>query len=249
MQKVTMKSSGSALLVTLAIAVLVSLVTPSAGSGGTSFDPTGKVRFEAAVGGGAGSDEIDVAVTTTDEIISISGGGGPGFGVEVGYCPSSSVEIGGSVGYQVSGLSEKVANADGSFDRTFLRGTVKYRIPVSPSGVIKVGAGGGYYLAGDLDLEMSKVPNGHHDIFTYNSAPGFHVGGEYERYISSWSSETAGWSWGIGIRYYSVTYDLDSMTRDGMSIPLSLLKPVFKEALMELAGSGFDVFVQFALYR
>ncbi len=255
MRKLLTERKAGALPIALTIMALVLLVIPvassqdiSTGDAGTSFNPTGKLRLEASLLGGGGSKKIDVFVTTTDDTITISGGGGVGLDLEAGYCLSSSIEISGAFGFQRSTLSNKVSNAEGSFSRIFLRATLKYRIPVSTSGLIKIGGGGGYYSPGDLDVDGSKVPDGHHYIFTYDASTGFHVTGEYERYISSWSALSANWSWGIGLRYYKVTYDLKSWTDDGVSTPISQLTPEFKDDLTEFDGSGFDIFGYLAMY-
>ena len=161
---------------------------------------------------------------------------------------SSSIEISSEFGLQSSSLSKKVENAEGSFTRTFVRPALKVKFPVSDQNLIKLGVGGGYYFGGDLDIDMSQIAGGGHNIYTYKGAAGFHITGEFEHIISSWSSLSAQWSWGVGLRYFSVKYDLESMTSDGISVPLDQLTQDLRDRMMELDGSGFDVFGYLAIY-
>lgn len=241
----------------LTIVVLILLIAPvaiteevSGGDTGRGFDPTGKPRLQASLFGGIGSEKHTVGETTDNETVTISGGGAVGLDLEAGFYLSSSVVISGAFGFQKSSLSQKVEDADGSFSRTFVRSTLKISLPVAEVNKINIGGGIGYYIAGDLDLDLSKVnlPGAAHNIYSYKSSAGFHVLAEFERSIPSWSSPTANWSWGIGLRYDVVKYDLKSVTSDGVSIPLNSLSQDIKNDLMELDGSGVDIFGYLALY-
>ncbi|MGA1840607.1 MAG: hypothetical protein ACMUIU_08275 [bacterium] len=203
------------------------------------LDNNNRFRLEPSFFVGIGTDKIDVGITTTGENVSISGGGGVGGALTLGYGFYEKLDIDLTFGYQHSGLSKDVDNADGSFDRTFLLGTLKYKIPVYSSGQVKFGGGIGYYMPDELDLDLSQVPNGSHDIIKYDNAIGFHITAEYEGFFSSYE-----WSWIVGIKYYYVTYDADSCTSDGISFPVNFLR----DEIRKLDGSGFDFSIAIAKY-
>jgi len=237
----------TALSLTVAAMVAVMALGPpvAAEEVQSRFDPTGRLRVETHFLVGAGIDKHDVGYTTTDDTITMSGGGGAGLGLEAGYCPHRSFEISGAFGFQSSKLSEKVENAEGSFKRIFFRVTAKYRIPVSMAGAIKVGAGGGYYSPSDLDLDFSEVPGGAHNIYSYDGAAGFHVSGEYEHHFASWNVMNAKWSLGAGVRYYKVEYDLNTASSDGENVPLN--HPDL-DCIRVFDGAGVDFFGYLAAY-
>jgi hypothetical protein len=138
-------------------------------------------------------------------------------------------------------LSKKVENAEGSFTRTFFLGNLKYAIPVSSSGQIKIGAGAGYYSPGELDIDASEVPGGAHEIATYDGTTGFNFLAEYEGYFT-WAENTLSWS--AGLRYYNVKYDISEFEHDGISIDVDNVLDEFKE----LDGSGFDLIISVAYF-
>jgi hypothetical protein len=203
------------------------------------LDTNNRFRFEPSFFIGIGTDSIDVGITTTGETVSISGGGGVGGAITLGYGFYTKLDIDLTFGYQHSGLSKDVENADGSFNRTLLLGTLKYKIPVFLNTGLKVGGGIGYYMPDKLDSDGSQVPGGTHEIVKYDDAIGFHIAVEYEGFFSSRE-----WSWIIGVKYYYVTYDANSYTRDGISLPLDFLR----DETRELDGSGFDFIISIAKY-
>lgn len=196
-----------------------------------------KYRIEASFFGGGGQKKMDVGKTTKDEMITLSPGGGAGAKLSFGYCLNSSLNINLELGTQNSTLSKKVGNAEGSFSRTFLLGTLRYKIPITRNSSINIGGGAGQYMGGKLDIDASKIRDGGHNIFEYEKAIGIHVLGEYEHYIPKLSFLNAKWSLCIGLKYYDITYKLDSATSNGVSIPITLLPSDIKK----LNGSGIDV--------
>lgn len=90
-----------------------------------------------------------------------------------------------------------------------------------------------------LDLDGSQVPGGSHDIIKYDNAIGFHITAEYEGFFSSNK-----WSWIVGVKYYHVTYDANSCTRNGISVPVDF----YIDEIRELDGSGFDFIIAVAMH-
>lgn len=210
-------------------------------------DTAGRFRVQATFFGGAGVDEHKVGEAapsndpTDTEDLTISGGGGMGGSITLGYAVIPSLEVSLAAGFQNSTLSPSVDNADGSFSRTVLQATLAYAIPVGSSGQVKLGGGMGYYIPGDLDLDFSELSGGGHNVYGYNAATGFHITGGYEHVLSGWSALSATWSWGVGVTYYGVTYELDSATMDGVSTPIESLPAAITDELGELDGGGYDL--------
>jgi len=197
---------------------------------------SGAFRIQPALFFGAGASKVDVGTTTDGDTVSISGGGGLGGGVTVGYGLSSHLDLDFSLGYEESVLTPAVSNADGTFDRTFYLVTLKYRIPVSKRFHIKLGGGGGVYKPGELDVDTRSVFGGAHDIIKYKTATGAHVLTEFEFFVSGSAAVN------IGMKYYSVTYHESSGTRNGMP------GYFFGNEIENLDGSGFDLMLSFAKY-
>jgi len=149
---------------------------------------------------------------------------------------------------QNSTLSKKVKNVKGDFSRNFLLGTLRFKIPVSLSGSVNLGGGMGRYMGGEMDVDASDVSGGAHNIYNYKTATGFHFMLEYEHFKHELSLLSAKWCWGIGVKLYRVTYDLESMTQNGKSIPISQLPQSVKDETMELDGSGTDLVVFITMY-
>lgn len=219
-------------------AALILLTAANAAGAQESWNTDKQVRIEPSFFVGGGLDKVDLATTTTGETISISGGGGIGGALGLGYGLTSWLDVDLTAGYQSSDLSEKVVNMDGTFDRGFILGSLKFKIPVSGKSHVKLGGGFGYYLPGELDVDASAVPGGSHLVIEYDNALGFHVTGEYESLISSH------WSAILGVKYYYVTYDASSVTDNGVPAPVFFLI----DELRELGGSGVDFKLAFARY-
>ena len=71
---------------------------------GEPLDTANKLRLQLEGYLGVGLDSNKVGTTTGGEDVKISGGGGFGGGATLGYGLSKSVDIDGTLGFQVSGL-------------------------------------------------------------------------------------------------------------------------------------------------
>ena len=215
--------------------------SPADSSDENSFDVSGKFRVELSLIGGSGFKKFDVGKTMEDEIVTISPGGGFGGKLSLGYCITSSFNINVEFGGQSGGLSKKVENAKGSYSRTYFLGTLRYRIPITDVSSINIGSGAGYYTSGKLDVDMSKVEGGAHNIYEYKNTTGINVFCEYEHLIPSFSFLDAIWSWSVSLKYYNLTYKLDKVTSDGKSIQLTSLPASLQNESKEIDGSGLDI--------
>ena len=200
---------------------------------GEAYSTEGRLRlqFEGAVG--VGIDSSTVGVTTGGEDVKISGGGGFGLGVTLGYGLSKNFDLDGTFGLQGSGLQPAVDNADGTFGRAFLLATLKYKVPVRENLQWKFGLGGGLYK-GELDIDIDPgVPGAGHSEIDYKRVAGVHATGELEIMLREQLSLS------IGLKYYHVTYKADTYTFNGSPQPISNLKEEFRN----FKGDGVDVTV------
>jgi hypothetical protein len=188
---------------------------------------------------GLGIDDLTAGETTEGDDITISGGGGLGGHIAAIYAISPAIESSIGIGYEFSSLTPSVKNADGTFPRAFIDATLKYRFSIGSGGLLKFGGGPGYYIPGNLDIDMSKVSGGGHNIYGFKSTAGFHINGEYEGYIDH------RFSWLAGLKYYSVSYKLESARLDGIRVPVDLLPQELKNEVGTLDGSGVDIIVSF----
>ncbi len=206
------------------------------------YDIDSRWRIEGGLLLGIGLENHTIGMTTDNKEITISGGGGYGGALILGYGLTNELDLSVGLGIQNSTLRPEVENAEGDFLRTTLFSTLKYRIPVASNGLLIFGMGSGYYSPDDLDLDMSKISGGGHNIYTYESSTGFHLTAEYEGFTSDKLS------WIIGLKYYNVSYNLESAKLDGISVPISILPNEIKDEVGELDGSGFDLIVSLNLY-
>ncbi len=197
----------------------------------------GKMKLSLQGALGFGFDHVDVGVTTGGDKVTISGGGGGGIGFGLGYGLSPDFDLDFDIGVQASTLSPAVANADGSFTRSFLLVTLKRKIPTSESGQFKVGLGLGSYNNGKLDVDLRDA-GGVHDIIEYKNAVGFHVTGEFERFIGQTTS------FNLGAKMYFVQYKADSWTHNNSAVPVDNLNSDVKT----FNGNGFDFLIGFNVY-
>lgn len=199
-------------------------------------DMNERFRIEPFLSVGGGSEKVDVGQLTSGEMTSISGGGGAGGGITLGYRLSPRLDMDFTLGTETSHLNPAVANATASFSRTFFLASLMYRIPLNDQCDIKVGGGAGLYVPGDLDVDMTGVSGGHHDTVQYKDAIGAHVMVEFEIFAAHGLSVT------FGGKYYSVTYKETSGTRDGVP-------GFFYDSKVEnFNGSGFDLTAAIAKY-
>jgi len=220
---------------TAAFAVCLMMGVNGTASAMEAATTIGKFRVQPYLSFGRGLEKIEIGTTTDGDTVSISGGGGAGIGIAAGYGLSRNIDIDLTFGYAETLMTPAVENADGSFDRTFLLVTLKYRIPVSNRFHIKLGAGAGYYIPGELDLDLSQG-GGPHDIIRYENAAGAHAVAEFEFFFNQNLAINA------GLKYYSVTYKESSGARDG-------IPGYFTGGQIErLDGSGFDFMLSLAKY-
>jgi hypothetical protein len=205
------------------------LITP-----GVPLNTAKKLRLQLEGYLGFGLDSTKVGVTSGGDDVKISGGGGFGGGATLGYGLSRSIDIDATLGAQVSGLTPAVENATGTFGRTFLLATVKYKLPIRENLQWKFGVGAGYYMGGKLDIDIDLgVLNGGHTVVDYKNATGFHATGELEVALQR------NLVLAMGLKYYHVTYTADKASFNGISQPVSSLKSEFKD----FNGDGVDITV------
>lgn len=197
------------------------------------FEEKGKLKLGIDITAGAGLNKITVGKTTDNEEITISGGGGVGVSALIGYLIVDELEADLGIGFQNNTLSKKVENAEGSFSKTILTFTPKYIIMLGNSNQINIGAGVGYYIPGDMDIDASKVTNGFHEIVSYDPVVGFHVLAEYEGFFHAFSHLL---SWTAGVKYTNVSFKASTFTRNGINYNVSVLKDDYKT----LNGSGVN---------
>ncbi len=197
----------------------------------------GKMRLSLTGALGFGFDHVDVGITTGGDEVTISGGGGAGIGVGLGFGLSPDFDLDFDLGVQESTISPAVSNAEGSFTRSYLLVTLKRKIPTSESGQFKIGLGLGSYNNGTLDVDLGDA-GGPHDIVEYKNALGFHVTGEFERFIGQTTSIN------LGAKMYFVKYKAKSWTQNGVSASVDNLNSDVKD----FNGSGFDFMLGFNVY-
>jgi len=181
---------------------------------------------------GVGLDSSKIGVTSNGNDVKISGGGGFGYGVTMGYGLSRSFDIDGTFGAQVSGLMPAVKNANGYFARTFFLASVKYKVPIRENIQWKFGLGAGYYMAGKLDIDIDPgLPGAGRTVVNYQNATGVHATGGIEIALQR------NLMLDVGLKYYRVTYKADTATFNGASVPVSSLPSEFRE----FTGDGVDV--------
>ena len=201
----------------------------------------GNFKFGISLTAGSGLEKIKVGETNENKDITISGGGGVGLSANIGYLILDNIEFDIEIGFQNGKLSEKVDNAEGSFDRTIISFIAKYLISISESSQINLGAGFDYHSPGDLEIDASKVPNGTHEILAYDPVQGFHLLAEYNGFFKL---STHLLSWSAGLVYKHVSFEASSYKRDGQNFDVSLLKDEYKT----LNGNSINFIAGMALY-
>ncbi len=197
----------------------------------------GKMKLFLTGALGFGFDRVDIGVTTGGEKVTISGGGGAGLGLGLGFGLSPDFDLDFDLGVQASTITPSVANAKGSFTRSYLLATLKRKIPTSDTGQFKVGLGLGSYNNGKVDLDLTDA-GGPHTIVNYDNALGFHVTGEFERFFGPTTSVN------LGARMYFVKYKAKSETVNGAAADVNNLTGDVKE----LNGNGMDVLIGINVY-
>lgn len=210
---------------------------------GTRFTLSKAVKISGFLGGGIGFEKTQVMTVENIEsgeldTATLSAGGGWLYQLGVEYGVSELLSVQGVFGGRTSTLSALVANADGSFSRIALLGSVKFHVYTSKAFMINVGGGGGLFMNGTWDVDASDDPDGAHTIIEYGVRPGFHVVGEYVRLLPLGDRLSS--SIDIGLKYTNTTYnDPQSLSIDGVSQPTRQIPDTFDE----LNGSGLTLYV------
>ena len=199
-------------------------------------DTAGRVRLSLNGELGFGFDKIDVGKTTSGDTVSISGGGGAGGGAGIGFGLSRNLDLDIDLGFQASGLTPAVDNANGSFTRGYFLATLKYKIPTSDTGQFKLGAALGTYFGGKLKFERTDMYFS--EEVEYDPAVGLHLTGEFERFIRP------NVSFNLGAKIYFVEYKAKSYTHNSAVQPLSNLR----DDVRNLNGSGMDFLIGINVY-
>jgi hypothetical protein len=184
----------------------------------------------------------DVSDETSDsKDLTISGGGGSGYRLIVGYRPLfyhrlPLLECLFQMGRQVSTFGVDVEGVNGKFYRNVFCFALNLKIPLkvynSSEGALaylNCIAGYGWYLNGKMDIDFHKIA-GDHSIFDYKNSTGFHVGGELELCFNHW------FSFIVGTQFHFVNYNIKSLSLNGILKNPDQAIDEFKN----IDGSGID---------
>ncbi len=184
----------------------------------------------------------DVSGETSDpKDLTISGGGGSGYRLIVGYHPLFYHHLPFlgcliQMGRQVSTFGVDVKDVKGSFSRNVFCLVVNLKIPLKVYNYSKgqlsylnCNAGYGWYLNGKMDIDFHEI-SGDHSIFYYKNSTGFHVGGELELCFNHW------FSFIVGTQFHFVNYNIKSLSLNGILKNPDQAIDEFKN----INGSGID---------
>lgn len=212
-----------------------------------TVDTSGRFRVE--VGGvfGKGFNREYVADSDTGEPIYIGAGGGAGLAVTMGYGLTKRFDIDVSAVRQRSVNKTNLINGEMEFKKTFLLGSLKYKITVPPTldlygGQIKIGAGLGLYQATELTITHNDMATGmnSHIIIDYKPTLGYHGSLEFETFMPN------DWSLSLGTRVYKVDFEADSTSTSGIFVLDPTIVPVSR--FQEMRGSGVDFLITLGKY-
>lgn len=227
--------AGRAVAVALLAAMLV-FSGARAAMAETDIDTGGKLYLGISGEFGYGLHPYDLGTNENNETVDISMGGGVGISLVAGLGLSRSLDVEVSAGHQLSKLKPAVTNAEVTFEREFVLGTLKWKIPLSRTSQMKFGAGMGYYMGGTYDFNHFTSQSV--AIITYDDAVGYHVTAEYEGIYRKYLGVS------IGLKAYSVTYEATSFMESGTFTPTSEHLADF----IEPDGSGVDLIVTVTRY-
>jgi hypothetical protein len=161
-----------------------------------------KNKIGLRMGGGAGFKKIPVVTLNDGTTASISFGNG--VLVQLDYLlvfgRHFDLEIG--VGGQFGELDKTVSNGSVDFTRSILSFTPSYVIPLTPDDnmSLKLGAGIDYLYGAVLSIDLSKVPGGFKDDWSYNSSLGEHVS------MVLMVNSSKRWTFTVGVQYRNASY-------------------------------------------
>ncbi len=181
-----------------------------------TVDTSGRFRIEAGGLAGVGFDRKWLANDTNGEPVLISGGGGVGLLLTLGYGLSKRFDIDFTAAKQTTVNKHTVIDGDAEFERKYLLATLKYKLPYSSGldlfdGQVKLGAGVGYYYSSNLTFNVENLYTGETSSYSidYMPALGYHLTAEFEAFMPN------DWSVTLGTKLYQVTYEADDETYSG----------------------------------
>jgi hypothetical protein len=202
------------------------------------------MHFNLIMNIGGGFEQLSTGIQTSDGTqVKISPGGGAGIGIQAGYLMlQSRLDISVAFSGQWSSLNPSISNGEGTFSRTLIEPAAKYVFFLrNRNKTISAGAGIVFSNGPETDIDAGKITNGAHNIFEYENATGAVILAEYLA-----RRKKLGLS--IGLKYYSITYDLKSISSNGINIPLSYIPPELIEDIRVVDGSGIDITIGIGLY-
>ncbi|RLA08789.1 MAG: hypothetical protein DRQ51_01175 [Gammaproteobacteria bacterium] len=185
---------------------------------------------------GFGTKEDKIGTTTAGDDITLSAGGGVGFGLNVGYVINPMLDFELSLGTQKSSMTP-VSNATGDFSRNLMLFTLKYKKTIDDKSLLRFGGGLGMYSAGKLEMtfDNANIVGFKKYEQKYETATGFHITAEYVKKLQP------GLHLNMGAKFYSVKYnEEDTFTTDGVSYTSSDTETV--------DGGGLDLTIGIAKY-
>ena len=190
-----------------------------------SIEPR-RSRVGLILSGGIGFESNPWFIDEHGDEVTLSTGGGFGIGAEYGHQFGSKFDLSINCFFQGSGLSEKLKNASGSFNRFGIAVTPAIVIPVKGGEILRfrIGAGPGIYNLGTMKIDASEI-TGDKYTFKYKSAFGIHGLFLFE------SNFMERGLMNLGIRYSNIHYNFNPEGSSDLVTEPKLLKP---------DGSGID---------
>jgi hypothetical protein len=208
-----------------------------------------KFRIEFMLLPGFGFENKTIGTYESGKPIEFSFGGGAGMALGLGYKISSRLEMNLAIGYQSTPYyGEKEDYLEGGFNRVIFTVTPKFRLKLSRRGDLKAGAGLGWfgnprwvYKKSFSFFWITELVFDEY-IFKYDSRWGFLGTLEYEHYLAGWISLSA------GLKYYNVSYRLQSISRDDEPVPVSTFSTDFQQEFGKVDGSGIDIIISVSVH-
>jgi hypothetical protein len=201
-------------------------------------------HFNILMNMGGGFEQLNTGIVTSNgEQVKLSPGGGVGIGIQLGYLLlSSHWDFSIALSRQWSTMTPPVSNAEGTFSRTLIEPMVKYIITFKDKNKsVNLGAGILFAQSGKTDLDAGKIQGGAHNIYSYSDATGLLIAAEY-------LARRKNFGFHIGLKYYSVNYELASISSNGVNIPLAVIPPSLISDIREIDGSGVDLVIGIGFY-